>query len=217
MKPRCSKYQNRALTLMELLVVIAVVAILVAMLLPALSSNRQKAMKIQCVTNLKQIGLAQVVWTGDNFGKLPFELSMSNGIAMELTGGTNAWRCFQVMSNELSTPYVLVCPADEEHRPPAQNFSTQLSGHISYFIGLQNDHNPQAMFSGDDNFEIGGMAVEPSLLELPTNALVSWSASRHNHTGNLLLGDGSIQSTTDATLPTYLQQTGLATNRFFVP
>src|SRR5476649_1005746 len=163
MNPRFSNRRDHALTLVEVLAVVVVLAVLAAMLLPANSGSRSKAvaMRWACVNNLKQIGLAYRIWAGDQTAKFPMEVSVTNGGTMEMkASGENAWLNFLVMSNELSTPKILFCPADTDRFPPATNFSSGLRNKVSYFVGLDaSAEYPQQLLSGDDNFAISGVPV----------------------------------------------------------
>jgi prepilin-type processing-associated H-X9-DG protein len=217
MKPRFSNQRTAALTLVEVTVVIAVLAIAVALILPALAKAKRKTSHISCANDLKQVGIAFRLWEGDN-GKYPMAVSVTNGGATELVATGNVVACFQVMSNELNTPRILLCPEDT-HRVWATNFSTLNNSNISYFVGLDvtNETRPQMFLSGDDNFDISGVPVKSGVLQLLTNVPVSWTKARHKLHGNIGFADGSVQQLTTDGLRQAFQQTGVTTNRLVIP
>src|SRR5690242_7122932 len=94
MKSLWQPRKNRAFTLVELLVVIAIIAILAALLLPALLGGKKRAQRIQCIANLKQIGLAAQIFAHDHQGRFPMEVPAADGgsqeyaTAAETMGGT---------------------------------------------------------------------------------------------------------------------------------
>jgi hypothetical protein len=211
------------MTLTEVLVVIATLALLVIFLLPALNQAESTARLITCNGRLKQINLSFMIWEGNHTNLYPMSVSTNFGGTLEYVPTGETFRHFQVMSNELSTPKILVCPADT--RQPAKDCGSAMSNtNISYFVGVDAvepklpEYRSARMFvSGDDNFEIGGAPVKSGLLEVSTNALISWTAARHKFVGNIGIADGSVEWLNSDRLRQTLLYTGLATNRLAIP
>jgi prepilin-type N-terminal cleavage/methylation domain-containing protein len=219
MKPRRSNQRNRALTLTEVLVVVVVLAVLAAVILPALLAPRRPfQLAGNCTLNLKQINLAFLMWANDNNGKYPMEISTANGGTKEMAATGDVVSTFRTMTNELNTPWILFCPAGPIHNFSGINWENFTTKKVNYFIGLDaNTNRSQAILTGDDNFAIGGVPEKSGLLKISTNAPISWTAARHKFVGNIGLADGSVQQVTTNGLRQLLQQTGLATNRLAIP
>ena len=160
MKFHLYSHNRLAMTLVEVVLVVVVVLFLLAMFLPALAAAKKKSSKINCTNCLKQNGLAFRIWAGDNGDIFPMGIFVANGGAKESVQAGNVVPVFQVMSNELSTPRVLVCPADE-NTFCATNFESLVNSNISYFasVDVTNDVNPNLIVSGDCNFTIGKKPV----------------------------------------------------------
>jgi prepilin-type N-terminal cleavage/methylation domain-containing protein len=204
------------LTLIELLVVLAVLAIAVAMLMPSVSNHPVRAPRINCVNNLKQVGLAFRSWAFDHGDQFPMGVSTNAGGTMELVSGPNAFAHFQVVSNELSTPRVLFCPADSK-RTSATNFADFSNLSLSYFVGVDAvATNEQRFLSGDRNIT-NGATLENGILVLTTNQPAGWTHQLHAKSGNIGLADGSVQQLTPSRLREAIASTGVATNRLAMP
>jgi type II secretory pathway pseudopilin PulG len=202
--------RKAAFTLVGLLVIIAVLAILAAMLLPALAAAKRKAQRINCVNNLKQCGIAFKIWEGDQMDKLPMGTSTNNGGTKEFDTGADTFRHFQVISNELSTPKILVCPADT--RVAAINFVRLKNQNVSYFVGLEaNDEFPQRFLDGDRNIT-GESNPENGILKLVPGQRISWTQDIHVNSGNVGLSDGSVQQYSNSMLHNALRNSGDPTN-----
>ena len=188
---------RRGLTLVEVLVVVAVLFVIWAIFWPTTHGNKARPERIACVNNLKNLGLAMRVFSTDHGDKWPMDLSVTNhGTREWLNAPSQLWRHWLSQSNELSTPKMVLCPADKERQPPKPLTWDQITdnSHLSYFLGLDaHEDNPQTLLAGDRNLTTNGVAVGPGRLLLTTNLILGWTKDLHNRAGNVLLGDGSVQ------------------------
>jgi prepilin-type processing-associated H-X9-DG protein len=216
MKPFHKRVGLGAFTRRELLVVIIVSGVLVGLAIGALSNAMRKSRSICCNCNLKQIGLAFRIFANDHSDTFPMGVSTNKGGSLEYIGTGEVFRHFQVMSNELSTPVILACPADT--RKSTLKFSALSNTNLSYFVGLDsNDELAQSLLAGDRNLMTNGIPVGSGLLELKASLTVGWTTTRHNGRGNAALGDGSVTGFTSASLQEQIIHSGLETNLLAIP
>ena len=185
-----------AFTRLELVLVVAALGLLTTLFVRAQvdTQNRPMRDRIICSSNLKQIGLAFRMWSNDHHDKFPMQFSADKEGSREAIDKQEPWIHFLVLSNELSNPRVLACPADDRVR--TTNFLKLTLTNLSYFVGLDADEAlPQMLLSGDRNLT-NGVAPKKGILELTDNPPAGWTETIHNERGNLGQSDGSAQQTT---------------------
>jgi prepilin-type processing-associated H-X9-DG protein len=205
----------RAFTLVELIAVLACTVLLGAILLPALRPRNVRALRINCVNNLKQDGLAFRTWASDNNDKYPMQLAETNGGTLEQVNNGAPWKSFQVMSNELSTPLLLICPEDVRVR--AKDFGSGFSNtNISYFLALDaTETTPQKFLMGDRNLT-NGTALQNGMLVITPSRPPGWTHTMHKGQGNILFADGSVQQHSSVSLRLMVSKSG-ETNHLAIP
>lgn len=232
------KHGQQGVALQEMIVIVAVLALLIAMFLPAWRASKRRGGHVSCSNSVKQIGLAFRQWAMDNGDKYPMQVSVTNGGTKELVGNGAAYPHLRVLSNELNTPKILVCWADTKrveemgkvmaayalargtnrgYTPPF--FPTNFP--VSYFVGVDaQPDRPKILLSGDANLTVGGKSAKSGLLSVWTNTPVAWAKPLrpyHGEGGNILTVDGSVHQVGNMPLRELLQETGVTTNRLAMP
>jgi prepilin-type N-terminal cleavage/methylation domain-containing protein len=151
---QCGRPSKEAFTLIELLVVIAIIAILAAVLLPVLASAQERAKRIQCLSNLRQIGTGAILYAADFDDKVPpvnttltppvnyVQDAISNGVL-------NALSTYMKLATN-SNHSMWTCP-DRSPLLPFDNGNNQTYIGYSYMGGMTTWANIPAIPAGSRN------------------------------------------------------------------
>jgi prepilin-type processing-associated H-X9-DG protein/prepilin-type N-terminal cleavage/methylation domain-containing protein len=184
---------SRGFTLLELLLVFAIIAILAALLLPTLQQAQARARRVECLSQLKQIGLGIHMFAHEHDSRFPWAVTTNAGGSSVLGLPAD----LRVLSNELISPKLLACPADRE-RTAAAHFGELEIKHISYALiyRLGTDYNCELIRTD--------MPDEPLVTDRNIDKVEGrwiWSGSGiHQGSGNILFVDGHVETVVAANL-----------------
>ena len=216
---RCTINQrNAAFTSVEFFIVLVSACVLFWLVTSALPRRGcgAKGSRVKCTGSLKQVALAFNLWAQDNETGLPMEVFDSRGGTREAVLAGQLLPNLLIISNQLRTPSILLCPEDKK-RKPAITFSNLTTLNVSYFLNVDAAlTNQNHIIAGDRNLAMAGSPIRPGLLETTNANELAWTKALHEHAGNVALVDGSAHQVTTKGLSGLLTAAG-STNRLIIP
>ena len=212
--------KRSGLTLIEVLVVVAVIAIIAAMLLPSLTGGGPSS-RFKCYSHLRQIDLGFLMYESDFGGEYPMQVSAKDGGTKEFIYTSHVFPHYEKIQKYISGQQfynLLVCPSDKS-RKASTNAEAFTDLNISYFLNVDCTTNSpaQSFLLGDRNLTTNGFAVLTGALLVTTNINLKWTQEIHLKGGNLAFADGHVEWCKSENFNSFIRQQPAATNRLAIP
>lgn len=207
--------RRSAFTLVELAIVAGILGILLVFLLPALAGKSgHKPPRIRCVMNLKNVGIAFRIYATDNNDLFPGQRLKSG--ELQIGGAPDPLTYFLPLTNELSSPRLLICPADR--RKVAADWKSISRANLSYFYSPDaRETYPQSFLAGDRNLTTNGTRLSSGLVRLLSDAKLDWDNTIHKKQGNVCMSDGHVEQLSPARLREQFRNTELTNFNLVIP
>ena len=206
------------MSLFELVCVIGIACVLAALALSAMARSHATLWRTRCVSSLKYISLAYRIFETDNNDLFPFQIPIKDGGSLELSNNIVAQ--FQILSNELSTPKMLICPTRTIQQTAATNWATLQRSNISYYLSLTaSASQTNSILTGDAGFTVNGALSANRIVVLSATDKIVYPNRFHGKAdvANLCRVDGSVQEFGSKAFPAMLKSTPYATNLLVMP
>lgn len=246
MKSHSNHRITHAFTMTELLVTMAIVAIIAAVFLAKQARDRDRARRISCISSHQFVSTGLRIFAYEADGAYPFQFllqpanSMKFGSPFKGNDPNELWKLIQVASNDIASARVLVCPADQARRPASSFQTTGFPGEfshtnsrlnaMSYFLSIDADEGSPQVFLMGDRY----LTTDPETSsERKTSFLfgpqdfsqgggldqkVRWISTVHQGGGNAAFMDGSAQQLTTTKLREAIRNQPIGRpNRIWLP
>ena len=203
---------NTAFTRTDAVVVSGVIGLLVAIVLPALANDRTRSSRVICANNLRQIGSAMQTWGNDHGDRRPQEVPVEEGGTRRHVLAVNTWVHYSKLSNDLTSPKVLHCPADTgqpadefSNHPAKGYFNPNFANRATSYALAYDLFSANRIMAADRNlqFNVGpaGCSVFNTAWGIGLRYFGSgWTNGLHQFAGNFLSFDGAVEQANNSRL-----------------
>lgn len=210
------KKHKKGFTLIELLVVIAIIAILASILFPVFARARENARRASCMSNLKQVGMAAMMYVQDYDEFYPGRYSQNDVLppdGEDLSGGNNYWYWQQMLYPYTKNMQAFLCPSSDSTNILRRNYGANRYIFVEWNatrVSMASVPSPASTYmimdagnfsmtksqtyTYDGAFYLPGMGTSGGSCAGANNAYMSdCQGGRHFHGVNMIFADGHVK------------------------